>query len=162
MTDPIIQRIETFPCHRGALLAERRNRGYNLYHAAAGRTVSCRLGRTTMSKFSIGRFGKSDGPAPGRSDAQLDRSIDRSRPRVHRRRGHLLDRQIVPHRTEIADSRAQGRSSWASAQIRRTTSPAGSARARCADCPAQACIRPTSWAAAAWTRILAVRPRCTG
>ncbi len=40
MTDPIIQRIETFPCHRGALLAERRNRGYTLYDAASGQPIA--------------------------------------------------------------------------------------------------------------------------
>lgn len=40
MTDPIVQRIETFSCHRGALLAERRNRGYTLYHAASGQPVA--------------------------------------------------------------------------------------------------------------------------
>ena len=28
--------LETFSCHRGALFAERRNRGYNLCHAASG------------------------------------------------------------------------------------------------------------------------------
>ena len=31
MDDPIIQRIERFRCSRGALSAERRNRGYTLY-----------------------------------------------------------------------------------------------------------------------------------
>jgi hypothetical protein len=40
MTDPIIQRIESFGCRRGPLLAERRNRGYTLYHAASGATVA--------------------------------------------------------------------------------------------------------------------------
>jgi hypothetical protein len=30
MTDPIIQRGETFRCRRGKLLAERQNRGYTL------------------------------------------------------------------------------------------------------------------------------------
>jgi hypothetical protein len=33
MDDPVIQRIESFRCRRGALLAERRSRGYTLYHA---------------------------------------------------------------------------------------------------------------------------------
>ncbi len=40
MTDPIIQRIETFSCHRGALFAERRNRGYTLYHKPSGQPVA--------------------------------------------------------------------------------------------------------------------------
>lgn len=40
MADPIIQRIESFRCHRGALLAERRNRGYTLYYAASGAPVA--------------------------------------------------------------------------------------------------------------------------
>jgi antitoxin (DNA-binding transcriptional repressor) of toxin-antitoxin stability system len=40
MTDPIIQRIETFRCARGPLTAERRNRGYTLYLAASGQPVA--------------------------------------------------------------------------------------------------------------------------
>lgn len=36
MSDPIIQRIESFRCRRGRLLAERRNRGYTLYRAGSG------------------------------------------------------------------------------------------------------------------------------
>jgi hypothetical protein len=35
VSDPIIQRIEAFRCRRGALHAERRNRGYTLYHAGS-------------------------------------------------------------------------------------------------------------------------------
>jgi hypothetical protein len=37
MSDPIIQRIERF---RGQLSAERRNRGYTLYHANSGTQVA--------------------------------------------------------------------------------------------------------------------------
>jgi hypothetical protein len=33
MTDPIVQRIESFRCRRGQLVAERRNRGYTLCRA---------------------------------------------------------------------------------------------------------------------------------
>lgn len=44
----------------------------------------------------------------------------------------------------------------------RTTSPAVSARAMAADCPAQACIRLTSPALPASSRIACVRPRWTG
>lgn len=40
MTDPIVQRIEAFRCRRGRLLAERRNRGYTLYHADSGVPVA--------------------------------------------------------------------------------------------------------------------------
>jgi hypothetical protein len=40
MTDPIIQHIEAFRCGRGPLLAERRNRGYTLYHARSGGPVA--------------------------------------------------------------------------------------------------------------------------
>lgn len=40
MDDPVIQRIENFRCRRGALLAERRNRGYTLYHASSGMPVA--------------------------------------------------------------------------------------------------------------------------
>jgi hypothetical protein len=40
MDDAIIQHIETFRCARGALVAERRNRGYTLYHASSGAPVA--------------------------------------------------------------------------------------------------------------------------
>jgi hypothetical protein len=40
MDDPIIQRIERFHCARGALFAERRNRGYTLYSAQSGAPVA--------------------------------------------------------------------------------------------------------------------------
>ena len=40
MTDPIIQRIESFRCHRGQLVAERRNRGYTLYHSGSAALVA--------------------------------------------------------------------------------------------------------------------------
>jgi hypothetical protein len=48
MTDPIIQRVETFQCPRGQLVAERRNRGYTLYHAQSGRPIA-RLRPTTQA-----------------------------------------------------------------------------------------------------------------
>ena len=38
--DPIIQRIESFRCRRGQLLAEHRNRGYTLYRASSGALVA--------------------------------------------------------------------------------------------------------------------------
>jgi hypothetical protein len=40
MTDDIVQRIERFRFPRGAVVAERRNRGYTLYHAASGAPVA--------------------------------------------------------------------------------------------------------------------------
>ena len=40
MTDPFIQRIESFRCRRGSLLAERRNRGYTLFRASSGAPVA--------------------------------------------------------------------------------------------------------------------------
>ena len=40
MTDGIVQRIERFTFSRGAVLVERRNRGYSLYHAASGAPVA--------------------------------------------------------------------------------------------------------------------------
>jgi hypothetical protein len=40
MSDAIIQHVERFSCPRGALLAERRNRGYTLYHEASGAPVA--------------------------------------------------------------------------------------------------------------------------
>ena len=40
MTDPIIQRIESFRSRRGQLAAERRNRGYTLYHSGSGAPVA--------------------------------------------------------------------------------------------------------------------------
>jgi hypothetical protein len=40
MVDPIIARIESFACRRGRLLAERRNKGYTLYHAGSGAPVA--------------------------------------------------------------------------------------------------------------------------
>jgi hypothetical protein len=40
MVDPIIERIESFAWRRGRLLAERRNRGYTLYHAGSSMPVA--------------------------------------------------------------------------------------------------------------------------
>jgi len=40
MTDTVIQHIEEFRCPRGALFAERRNRGYTLYDAQSGAPVA--------------------------------------------------------------------------------------------------------------------------
>jgi hypothetical protein len=40
MSDSIIERIKSFRCGRGQLFAERRNRGYTLYHAASGAPIA--------------------------------------------------------------------------------------------------------------------------
>ena len=40
MADSIVERIESFACRRGRLWAERRNRGYTLYHAGSGAPVA--------------------------------------------------------------------------------------------------------------------------
>jgi hypothetical protein len=40
MSDPIMQRIESFRCRRGQLAVERRNRGYTLYRASSGAPVA--------------------------------------------------------------------------------------------------------------------------
>jgi hypothetical protein len=40
MTDPIIQRIVSFDCSRGQLVAEPRNRGYTLYRASSGTPIA--------------------------------------------------------------------------------------------------------------------------
>src|SRR6188472_475990 len=51
MTDDIMQRIERFRFPRGAVVAERRNRGYTLHHARSGTPVA-RL-RPTGRKDSV-------------------------------------------------------------------------------------------------------------
>ncbi len=40
MTDDILQRVERFHFPRGAVIPERRNRGYTLYHALSGAPVA--------------------------------------------------------------------------------------------------------------------------
>lgn len=60
MTDAIIQHVEQFRCSRGGLLAERRNRGYTLYHKASGGLVarlrpSGRNGSLEVLYWSIGK-----------------------------------------------------------------------------------------------------------
>jgi hypothetical protein len=51
--DPIIQRIERFRCPRGALLAERRNRGYTLYSAQSGALVARLRPTNTEDSFEV-------------------------------------------------------------------------------------------------------------
>jgi hypothetical protein len=62
MDDPIIERIESFACRRGRLLAERRNRGYTLYHAGSGAPVArlCQTGREDRARGPGARTGRED------------------------------------------------------------------------------------------------------
>lgn len=54
MTDDIPQRIERFRFPRGAVIAQRRNRGYTLHHALSGAPVA-RL-RSTGRKDNVEVF----------------------------------------------------------------------------------------------------------
>ena len=51
MTDDIVQRIERFRFPKGAVVAERRNRGYTLHHALSGAPVARQ--RPTGRKGSV-------------------------------------------------------------------------------------------------------------
>ena len=53
MTDGIVQRIERFPFTRGAVLVERRNRGYSLYHAASGAPVARLRPNADHDRFEV-------------------------------------------------------------------------------------------------------------
>jgi len=53
MTDPIIQQIEQFPCPRGTLHAERRNRGYTLYDDASGASVARLRAAAQDGRFEV-------------------------------------------------------------------------------------------------------------
>jgi len=53
MDDPIIQCVERFCCPRGALFAERRNRGYTLYDASSGAPVARLRPTGHQNKFEI-------------------------------------------------------------------------------------------------------------
>ena len=53
MDDPIIQTIERFRCARGALGAERRNRGYTLYNANSGAPVARLRPAGTDGSFQV-------------------------------------------------------------------------------------------------------------
>nr|WP_294564151.1 hypothetical protein [uncultured Rhodopila sp.] len=53
MTDAIIRQIEDLRCPRGALFAERRNRGYTLYAAASGAPVARLRPTGTDGRFEV-------------------------------------------------------------------------------------------------------------
>ena len=95
MTDPIIQRIESFRCRRGQLVAERRNRGYTLYRAGSGHadraTASDRTERSCRGALLVAMEGTLD----QRRAVRADHPAHRRGPAVHRFRGHLLGRAIT-------------------------------------------------------------------
>jgi hypothetical protein len=70
MTDPIIPHIEAFRCCHGPLLAERRNRGYTLYHVRSTGPIA-RLRPTKQDD----RFEVSGGPL-GRAVPPIDRVLE--------------------------------------------------------------------------------------
>ena len=53
MDDPVIRCIERFRCSRGALFAERRNRGYTLYSAQSGAPVARLRPTAPDGKFEV-------------------------------------------------------------------------------------------------------------
>jgi hypothetical protein len=53
MDDPVTQCIERFRCARGALFAERRNRGYTLYDANSGAPVARLRPAGTEASFEV-------------------------------------------------------------------------------------------------------------
>src|SRR3982751_5044324 len=83
---------------------------------------------------------------------QLDERLQSTRPQPVR--------LLLAH--ALIDKLAHPKSSRASSHSCRTRVPAGSAWASAADWPAQACMRCTSPALPAASRIGAVSPRCTG
>ena len=108
MTDDILQRIERFRFPRGAVVAERRNRGYTLHHALSGAPVA-RL-RPTGRKDSVEVLYWSawqerwaaTGPF-GRTILSLDEA-----PPLHRARGYLLGVVLTLPSIKKAESRAIG------------------------------------------------------
>ena len=53
MDDTMVQQIEAFRCSRGALLAERRNRSYTIYHANSGALVARPCPTASTDRFEI-------------------------------------------------------------------------------------------------------------
>ena len=95
MTDPIIQRIESFQCRRGQLVAERRNRGYTLYRASAGTPIA-RLRPTGQNDrvevlcWSLWKERWTSAGPFGRTILTIDEAL-----RFICFRGHLLGRGIT-------------------------------------------------------------------
>ena len=89
MTDDILQRIERFRFPRGAVTAERRNRGYTLHHALSGAPVA-RL-RPTGRKDSVEVLLVSLAGAMGYYWAvRAHHPTHRRGPPLHRGGGYLL------------------------------------------------------------------------
>lgn len=80
MSDSIIARVDSFHCVRGRLFAERRNRGYTLYHAASGAPIArlrptSRDDRVEVLYWSLwAEKWKSGGPL-GRTVLPLDEAL---------------------------------------------------------------------------------------
>ena len=81
MTDPIIRRVEIFQCRRGKLVAERRNRGYTLYHVQSGRPIA-RLRPTVQNDrvevlyWSLWTEAWTHGGPLGRATFSIDRALE--------------------------------------------------------------------------------------
>lgn len=81
MTDLIIQRVETFQCPRGKLVAERRNRGYTLYHELSGRPIA-RLrpigqdDRVEVLYWSLWKESWTRGGPLGRATFSIERALE--------------------------------------------------------------------------------------
>ena len=100
MTDPIIQRIESFQCHRGQLVALRWQPVKRL-HAPSRRlgdadrpTASDRTERSCRGALLVAMEGTLD----QRRALRADHPAHRRGPPLHRFRGHLLDRGITGRR----------------------------------------------------------------
>ena len=95
MTDPIIQRIESFRCRRGQLVAERRNRGYTLYRAGSGTPIARLRPDRTERSCRGALLVAMEGTLDQRRAVRAHHPAHRRGPAVHRFRGHLLGRGIT-------------------------------------------------------------------
>jgi len=135
--------------------------------AASNRCFSFMVSKTTPVRRPSPQARKPDAPYP-RGNPTCIASPQRQGilvivPRNGNDHLHGLALILAAHAVQPrASGAAPGSKACACCHSRATSSPAGSARARAAAWPAQACIRWTSperWPA---SRIAAVRPRCTG
>lgn len=80
MDDPIIEHIGHFRCRRGRLAAERRNRGYTLFHVGSGALVARLRATGKDNRFEVLYFSlwseswKRTGPF-GRTILPLDQAL---------------------------------------------------------------------------------------
>jgi hypothetical protein len=80
MADDILQRIEHFSFSRGAVLVERRNRSYSVYHAASGAPIARLHLNTAGDRFevlywSLGKQGWSSTGPFGRTVLSLNEAL---------------------------------------------------------------------------------------